>query len=553
MEEETAGRRETNLIDEWQQACRRRYERGEEKLEICSESGIPLKPVYTCEDIQGMSDDELGMPGVYPYTRGADPLGFRFEPIKEFMFFGFGLPEDTRKRMDMFLNTPGGGQMIIAVDMPTYYGYDPDHPISRGRVGQCGTSVCNVEDLEKLFEGVSLDKVRIGINTPFAGAPMLALYLVYAETRGYEPDQLRGDTGNRMGKAMWGFHPCFPAEKSVKIIVEVSRFVLSNMPGWSSLRLDGYTSREQGGNAIQELAFLLAFSICVTERVVEAGLSADNFLSRMGVKLNGGIDFFEEIAKFRAFRKLWAKINREKFDCKDPKALCLDAIVQTGGVTLTAQQPLNNIVRVTVETLAAVLGGIRFVDPCTYDEALSIPSEQGETIALRTGQILFHEANVRNVADPLAGSYYVEHLTRSIEEGVYNVLNEIEKRGGAIKCWEDGWFRQQIEAEAYKWKTMVDKKEKIVVGVNEYVMENEVEVPLFQVDPSVEEVMVKRLRAYKNKRDSNKLDKSLKRLRDIAPLDGQLMPGLIEAAKAGATLGEMMDVLRGVYGWRVYK
>ena len=553
MHEKTTGQSTSKVMNEWQEECLRRYEKGMGKLEIFSDSGIPLKPVYTPADIEDISADEIGMPGVFPFTRGADPLGYRFDPIKSFMFFGFGLPEDTRKRMDLYLETPGASQLLIAVDMPTYYGYDPDHRLARGRVGQSGTSVCNMEDLAKLFNDVPLDKVRVGINAPFATAPMMALYIAYAETRGYTPDRLKGEAINRLFKAAWGFHPCFPAERAVKCMAEVVKYCCRNMPDWGPMMLDGYIVREQGGNAIQELAFTLATSIGITERVMEGGLSADDFLSKVSFKLNGGIDFFEEIAKFRAFRKTWAKINSERFGCKDPRSLRPEVvIVQTAGATLTAQQPLNNVARVTIETLAAVLGGAHFVDPAAYDEALAIPTEEAETIALRTAQILFHEANVKNVTDPLAGSYYVEYLTQWIEKGVYKMLEEIQKRGGLVKCWEDGWFRQQIEAEAYKWKKMVERKEKIVVGVNEYVKEKEAEVPVFRVDPLAEETMVKRLKEFKEKRDIGKVSESLAHLRDVAPIDDELMPGLIEAARAGATLGEMMDVLRGVYGWRVY-
>jgi len=551
MEEKTTGTCASEI--EWREECLRRYKDAAGKLESFSDSGIPLKPVYTPADVEGIGDEEIGMPGVYPYTRGADPLGYRFDPIKSFMFFGFGLPEDTRKRMDLYLQTPGASQLLIAVDMPTYYGYDPDHALARGRVGQVGTSVCNMEDLAKLLNDVPLDKVRVGINAPFATAPMMALYIAYAETRGYSPEQLKGEAINRLFKAAWGFHPCFPADAAVKCMAEVARFCCRNMPDWGPLMLDGYIVREQGGNAIHELAFTLATSIGITERVMAGGVSADEFLSKVSFKLNGGIDFFEEIAKFRAFRKTWAKVNSERFGCKDPRSLRPEVvIVQTAGASLPAQQPLNNIARVTIETLAAVLGGAHFVDPAAYDEALSIPTEESETIALRTSQILFHEANIKNVTDPLAGSYYVEHLTRRIEKEVYEMLDVIQKRGGLVKCWEDGWFRHQIEAEAYKWKKMVEKKEKIVVGVNEYVMENELEVPVFRVDPVVEDVMLKRLVEFKQKRDNAKVSESLARLRESAGVDDELMPALIRAARAGATLGEMMEVMRGVYGWRVY-
>jgi len=544
----------SKMVDEWQEECASRYGQKAEKLELFSDSGIPLKPVYTPADIEDIQDEVMGMPGIYPFTRGSDPLGYRFEPIKNYMFFGYGLPEDTRERMDLYLKTPGANQLLIAVDMPTYYGYDPDHPLSRGRVGQCGVSLCNTQDMAKLFDDVPLEEVLVGINAPFAAPVMLSLLIAYSENRGFPPDRLKGVEGNRMYKASYGFHPCFPADKAMKCMVEVVSYCIRHMPDYSPLVLCGYTIREQGANAIQELAFVLAISIAITERVIEAGFSPDDFLPKVTMKLNGGNDFFEEIAKFRAFRKIWAKINLERFGCKDLRSLRPEhIIVQTPGATLTAQQPLNNIVRVTMQTLAAVLGGVPFVDPAAYDEALAIPTEEAETIALRTGQILLHESNIKNVTDPMAGSYYVEHLTRRLEKEAYKILEKIEDQGGFEKCWESGWFRSQIEDEAYKWRKMVDRKEKIVVGVNEYRTEEQVKVPVFQNDPRVERTMVERLKEFKSKRDDRKVRASLENVREVAGSDGELMEALIEAARADATMGEMMEVLREEYGWRVYR
>ncbi|MFC1822080.1 methylmalonyl-CoA mutase family protein [Thermodesulfobacteriota bacterium] len=554
MEEKSKKDIQSKLAAEWQNECQSRYGEKARNMEIFSESGLPLNPVYTSSDIEDINDEEIGMPGVFPFTRGNDPLGYRFEPIKNYMFFGYGLPEDTRERMDLYLKTPGANQFIIATDMPTYYGYDPDHFLSKGRVGQCGVSLCNTQDLATLFDGVPLESVLVGIGAPFASPVNIALLVAYAEKRGFPPNRLRGVEGNRMYKASYGFHPCFPAEKAMRCMVEVVAYCSRMMPEYSPLVLCGYTIREQGANAVQELAFILAISQAITEGVIERGLSPDDYLSKVTVKLNGGNDFFEEIAKFRAFRKLWAKINLERFGCKDPKSLRPEhIIVQTAGNTLTAQQPLNNIVRVTVQTLAAVIGGIPFVDPAAYDEALSIPTEEAETIALRTGQILSHESNIKNVTDPMAGSYYVEYLTKRLEEEVYRMLERIEDRGGFIKSWEDGWFRSQIEEEAYEWGKMLDRKEKVVVGVNEYRTEAEPDVPLFQNNPEVEKIMVERLREFKYKRDDKKVKASLDHVGDAAKSGGELIPALVEAARADATSGEMMDVLRKEYGWRIYR
>ncbi len=542
------------LIDEWEEECSKRYGDILEKWKVTSDSGIALKPVYTPLDIENIKYEETGMPGVYPFTRGSTPLWPKSELIKTWIFFGYGLPEDTRKRMDLFLKTPGFTQIAVAVDMPTYHGYDPDDSIARGRVGQCGTSICNTQDLARLFKDVPLDKIRISINAPFASSAMLALLIAYAEKRGISPEGLRGYSSNRMYKGAWGFHPCFPAERAVRYMVELVKYCTKHMPQWNVMTLDGYIVREQGGNAIHELAFIIALGICITEQVIKAGLSPDEYLSKVSIKLNAYNDFFEEIAKFRAFRKIWARINRERFKCKDPKSLRPEwVVIQTGGSTLTAQQPLNNIVRVTVQTLAAIIGGIPFVDPAAYDEALSIPTEEAETISLRTSQILFYENNVKNVTDPMAGSYYVEVLTKRIEEEVYKMLERIEAKGGFVKCWEDGWFRSQIEDEAYKWRRMVDRKEKIVVGVNEYTTEEEPKVPVFEVDPKVEQTVLERLKEFREKRDNEKTRICLEKVAEVARDDGELVAALVEAARADATLGEMMDVLRGIYGWRIYR
>lgn len=540
---------------EWQEECSRLYNEKAEEPKFTN-SGIPLKPLYTHEDIQDIKCEEIGMPGIYPFTRGVSPLERRFEPIAPLPTMGYGLPEETRKRLDLYLDVPGLSGISICCDMPTYHGYDPDHPFSRGRVGQCGTSICNTQDLEKIFDGVPLDKIKVGINAPFAGLAMFALYIAYAEKRGIPPDRLKGTSDfSRMYKAAFGSHPCFKPKRAMKYIAEIVEYITkNNMKGWQGIFVDGYIIREQGGNAIQELAFVLAQSIGFTEQVIEDGFSADDCLSIMSCKLNGHNDFFEEIAKFRAFRKIWAKINREKFNCKNPESLNLKFVgTQTGGATLTAQQPLNNIVRVTVQTLAAIIGGTSWVDPAAYDEALAIPTEEAETIALRTSQILFHESNVKNVMDPMAGSYYIEHLTQKIEEEVYKMLGEIEKRGGFVKCWEDGWFRRQIEDESYKWRREVDSGKKIVVGVNKFITDKEIEVPIFRVDPHVEEIMVERVKSFKNSRDNRKVRACLDNLRGVAKNDGELMPPLLEAARADVTLGEMMDTLREVFGWHVYR
>lgn len=533
-------------IEGWKKEYARLY--GERTESEVTESGIPIKAVYTPLDV----DDNVKyeMPGIYPYARGNDPAGYKFEPIKTSYFFGFGKPEDTRKRMDLFLNAPGFYEMLFAVDLPTYYGYDPDDPIARGRVGASGVSLCNTQDLAVLFNGISLDKVRVNVNSPFADLPMLALLIAYAETQGVTPDKMQGSCSNRLWKACFYSFPCYPPKRAVSQMVQLIKYCIENMPNWDCLNLEGYSVREHGITAAQELGFLFAKNIGITQAAVEAGLSAEDHLRKTFTKLNSAEDFFEEVAKFRAFRKIWAELYSKRFNVSDPRSLQPRFIVQTGGATLTAQQPLNNIIRVTLQTLAAAIGGAHSLDPACYDEALAIPTEEAETISLRTLQILFHEAQARRVADPLGGSYYVEYLTRKLEEEVYKIIEEVDKRGGFIKCWESGWFRKECETAAYKREEEIRNKKRILVGVNEYTTDTEVEVPIFRYDPQIEQVMVQRLNEYKKKRNNSKVMECLNKLSEVAKSEQEQMPALIEAARAGATLGEMMNVLRKTFGWR---
>jgi methylmalonyl-CoA mutase N-terminal domain/subunit len=534
-------------IEDWEKECTRIYGDLAKKEEV-TESGIKIKPVYTAQDVG--DDVKFEMPGIYPFTRGADPVGFKFSPIRTSYFFGFGTPEDTRKRADMFLKAPGFHELFIACDMPTYNGYDPDDPISRGRVGACGVSLCNTQDLAKLLEGVSLDKVRVAINSPFADLAMLALLIAYAETQGVSQDKMQGASSNRLWKSCFYSFPCYPPKRAVSQMVQLIKYCHKAMPYWDTMNLEGYSVREHRVSAAQELGFLFAMSIGITEAVIEAGLSAEKYLNGQWTKLNSCEDFFEEVAKFRVFRKIWVELNTKRFGCNPDSLRPPRFVVQTGGATLTAQQPLNNIVRVTLQALAGAIGGADSLDPAAYDEALAIPTEEAEQISLRTLQILFHEAKVKRVADPLGGSYYVEYLTRKLEEEVYKIIEEVDRQGGFVRCWENGWFRQECEMASYKTEEEIRKKERILVGVNEYVTEDELKVPVFRYNPKTEEIMIQRLKDFKKNRDNERVKKRLDAVREVAKNEGEQMPLLIEAAREGATLGEMMGVLREVFGWR---
>lgn len=523
--------------------------------QVFSGSGIPLKSFYTPTDLETSEPEDIGLPGNYPFTRGGEASWESYKAGKSrYAGMGFGLPEDTRKRLDLVMSSSGLDRLNIYTDMPTYHGYDPDDPMSRGRVGQSGVSISNTQDLAKIFDDIPIDKIFVSINTPFSDMGMLALYIAYAEKRGIPRHKLIGGSNNRMYKASFGSNPSYPPDRTVRCIASMAEYCFRNLPQWMVMNSDAYGIREQGGNAIQELAFQLAVIIGITEQIIKDGYSADDYLSRISFRLNISNDFFEEIAKFRAFRKTWAKISQERFGCVNPKALNPEwVLAHTGGATMTAQQPLNNIIRSSVETLAAIIGGIPWVHTVGYDEALGLPTENAATIAMRVQQILVDENGVKGVVDPMGGSYYIEYLTKKVEEGVYELLHKVDQRGGFSKCWEQGWFRSQIEMEATKFKEMVENKEKLVVGVNEYVMDQKTEVPVFRIDPQAEKIMIERAKVFKGQRDQKKVESSLDKVREIAKCEGELMPVLIEAARVDATLGEMMNVLREVFGWRVYR
>ena len=499
------------LIEEWQEACSRLYGR-----------------------------------------RVEDPLGREFESIRTCMFFGHGLPEDTAKRLNLIVGAGEAYELHIATDTPSNNGYDPDHPFARGRVGLIGVSICNTEDLARLFDGIPINKFNIFINAPPSQSVFVALFIAYAEKRGIPVNELRLKLEGRLMNPGQLSVPRFPPERMIKLGIEAYNYCIKNMPNWSGIHAEAYNAREAGADIIDELAIHFAQQLYIAGKLIEAGNSPDDFFPKVSVKFAVASDFFEEIAKLRAVRKIWGKIARERFGCKKPESFCPHLITQNQGSELTAQQPLNNIARIAIQGLAAILGGVDSVHLDSYDEGLGVPSEEAVTVALRTFQILRHEVGVANILDPLSGSYYIEHLTECIEEKLYKRLEEIESQGGFMECWEKGWFKRELQKKANEWQERIRKKEKIIVGRNAFMTDEKVHIRTTPLNLELEKAAVERVKNFKNKRDNKRVKICLENLREAAENDDEIIPSLIEAARANATLGEMMGILREVYGWGVY-
>lgn len=545
------------LEEQWQERCLQLY--GKE-FKATTASGIPVKPVYNASDIEDIDYKEIGVPGEYPYTRGIYPVHYQFQPWMNQLNLGYGLPEQARERMDLLRKEGmtgyfGAEAYNLPHDLVSKAGCDPDDPEARGLVGQGGVNVSTIEDLDRLFHDLPLDKTHIVQNIGSATMVGLAMFIVYAETRGYEPRKLNGNSMNWLYKAPLVDYAMFPPKGAFKLMVEFIRYCTKNMPRWNTTNLCGYFVEEAGGNAIQEAAFTLATGIAITEECIKVGLNPDDFLPRFGFQFAQGNDFFEEIAKVRAVRRIWAKINKERFGCTNPRAMQVRMHSHTSGASLVAQQPLVNVVRAALHTLGAVLAGTNSIHTSAYDEALGLPAEEAATLALRTQQVVLHETYIPNVSDPLAGSYFMEWLTNRMEEEAFKLIQKIEELG-YIKCWETGWFREELARTAYSWRESLEKGERIIVGLNKYVSGEEQKIPVFKVDPKIEEIAMDRVRKFREKRNQAKVREALENLREVArrvneewPQGGELMPAVIEAARSEATLGEMQGVLKEVFGW----
>jgi methylmalonyl-CoA mutase N-terminal domain/subunit len=522
----------------------------ERRDEFITASSRPIKRLYTPADIAGLDHEaDLGLPGRYPYTRGVQPTGYRGKLWTMRMFAGFGSAEETNARFK-YLLSQGQTGLSIAFDMPTLYGYDSDAPQAIGEFGKCGVAISSLADMEVLLEGIPLDQVTTSMTINSPAAIIWAMYIAAAEKRGIARARLGGTLQNDILKeyiAQKEF--LFPPEPSVRLVVDTIEFGSREMPRWNTISISGYHIREAGSTAAQELAFTLADGFAYVEAALARGLDIDQFAPRLSFFFNAHNDFFEEIAKYRAARRIWARHMREKYGAKDPRSWMLRTHAQTSGATLTAQQPEINIVRVALQALAAVLGGAQSLHTNSMDEALALPSERAVTIALRTQQVIADESGVANTVDPLAGSYFVEALTDQMEQEANDYFRRIEAKGGVLSAIEDGFFQREIAESAFRYQQEIDRSERTIVGVNDYVSGEPPAIPILKMDPQGYERQVARLRRVRAERDNRAVTTCLAQLRDAAR-DGRtnLMYPILEAVCAYATLGEVTDVFREVFG-----
>ncbi|HHY42240.1 MAG TPA: methylmalonyl-CoA mutase family protein [Thermoanaerobacterales bacterium] len=521
----------------------------ERKDEFLTGSNIEINRLYTELDIQDLDYiEDLGFPGEYPYTRGVYPTMYRGRLWTMRQYAGFGTAEESNKRYK-YLLSQGQTGLSVAFDLPTQIGYDSDHPLSKGEVGKVGVAIDSLKDMEILFEGIPLDKVSTSMTINAPAAILLAMYIAIAEKQGITPDKLSGTIQNDILKeyVARGTY-IFPPEQSMRLITDIFEYCSAHMPKWNTISISGYHIREAGATAVQEVAFTLANGIAYVEAAIKAGLSVDDFAPRLSFFFNAHNDLLEEVAKFRAARRLWAKIMKEKFKAQNPKSMMLRFHTQTAGSTLTAQQPDNNIVRVTIQALAAVLGGTQSLHTNSRDEALALPTEDSVRIALRTQQIIAYESGVTETVDPLAGSYYVESLTNAIEQKAKEYIEKIEKMGGAPKAIQKGYIQQEIQNSAYNYQMEIEQGKRIVVGVNKFQIQEEQPKDLLKVDPSVGELQEQKIKQLKATRDNLQVNAVLEELKQCAQTDKNLIPIIIKCVKAYCTLGEICDALRAVFG-----
>ena len=491
---------------------------------------------------------DLGFPGEYPYTRGVYATMYRARLWTMRQYAGFGTAEQTNQRFKYLLKHGQTG-LSVAFDFPTQLGYDCDHPMAKGEVGKAGVSISTLRDMEIVFDGIPLDKVTTSMTINAPATILLAMYIAVAEKQGVPQEKLGGTVQNDILKeyVARGMY-IFPPKPSMKLVTDIFEYCSKYVPRWHTISISGYHIREAGATAVQELAFTLANGIAYVEAAINRGLDLDRFASRLSFFFASHNNFFEEIAKFRAARRLWAKIMRERFGAKNPSAWCLRFHTQTSGCTLTAQQPLNNIVRVTLQALAAVLGGTQSLHTNSFDEALALPSELAARVALRTQQIIAYESGVADTIDPLAGSYYVEWLTDHIEEEAMKYIERIDQLGGAVAAIEKGYIQREIVESAYRYQREIEKKERVIVGVNEFITEERTPIEILKIDPEIEKKLIERINSIRKMRNQLKVREALDKLRKAAEHDENLMPVILECVKQYATLGEICDTLREIYG-----
>jgi len=542
---------ESGSAEEWREttASTAKEKMTERKKKFVTSSEIVVPDVTTAEDLADFNGQEqLGYPGEYPYTRGVRPGMYRSRLWTMRQYAGFASAEESNKRYH-FLLSQGTTGLSVAFDLPTQMGYDADHPLSEGEVGKVGVSISSLEDMETLFHGLPLERISTSMTINATASILLALYIAVARKQGVEVSKLTGTVQNDILKEYIARGTyIYPPQHSMRIITDLFRYCSENLPRWNTISISGYHVREAGANAVQEVAFTLSNAISYVQAAVEAGLNVDRFAGQLSFFFNSHNNLFEEVAKFRAARRMWAKIMRERFHAQDPRSLMLRFHTQTAGSTLTAQQPDNNIVRTAYQALAAVLGGTQSLHTNSKDEALSLPTEEAARVALRTQQILAYETGVADVVDPLAGSYYVESLTDEIEKRAWQYIEQIDALGGSVRAIERGYMQAEIEQVAYQYQHELDNQEAIVVGVNRFVQENEVRPALLRVDPEVGQRQVENLVALRQRRDNEQVQQTLGALEQGAAGTANLLPLIIDAVEAYATLGEISDAMRRVFG-----
>ncbi|MFX1252984.1 MAG: methylmalonyl-CoA mutase [Promethearchaeota archaeon] len=520
----------------------------ERKDEFRTLSHLSVKRLYTPEDTANIDySSQIGFPGEFPYTRGVQPTMYRGRLWTMRQYAGFATAEESNKRYKYLLEQGQTG-LSIAFDLPTQIGYDSDDPLVAGEVGKVGVAIDSLRDMEILFDGIPLDKVSTSMTINSPAAILLAMYIAVAEKQDISPQQLRGTIQNDILKeyVARGTY-IFPPKPSMRLITDIFAFCAENLPRWNTISISGYHIREAGSTAVQEIAFTLANGIEYVKAAIDIGLNVDDFASRLSFFFNAHNDILEEVAKFRAARFLWARIMSERFGATG-KSLPLRFHTQTAGSALTAQQPYNNVVRVAFQALSAVLGGTQSLHTNSLDEAFALPSEAAVQIALRTQQIIAHESQVAETIDPLAGSYYVESLTKKLEAEALEYIEKIDKLGGATAAIEQGYIQQEIADSAYRYQKEIESKKFIVVGQNEYITDEEVKIPTLKIDPAIEKRQIAKLQEVKKSRDNNLVKEALTELKTAAQGDDNLMPFILKAVKTYATLGEICNVLREVFG-----
>lgn len=512
-------------------------------------SGIEIDTVYTPEDLPEFNyANNLGYPGEYPFTRGVQPNMYRGRIWTIRQYAGFGTAEETNQRY-RYLLEQGQTGLSVAFDLPTQIGYDSDHPLARGEVGKVGVAIDSLRDMEILFQDIPLDKVSTSMTINATAPVLLAMYVALARKQGVDPTELNGTVQNDILKEYIarGTH-IFPPRPSMRLTTDIFAYCSKHVPRWNTISISGYHIREAGSTAAQEIGFTLANGIAYVQAAIEAGLPVDTFAPRLSFFFNSHINFFEEIAKFRAARRLWAKIMKERFAAKDPRSWMLRFHTQTAGCSLTAPQPYNNIVRTAIEALASALGGTQSLHTNSFDEAYAPPSEEAVTIAVRTQQILAYESGIADVVDPLGGSYFIEYLTDRLESDAEKYISKIDSLGGAVAAIEQGYPQREIQDSSYRYQKEVESGKRTVVGVNKFVSPYPKITGLLRVNPEVERKQKERTAQVRKERDNGKVQQALKRLEDVARSKENTMPAFLECVEAYATIGEICDVLRRVFG-----